>query len=234
MITDADCRPESGWMMKASEKFSDGFDLIFGIAPFYEFNSPVNKISCFENLKNSILSFGLAGKGIYYSAAARNFGFRRDSFEKIKGYSNTTETLSGDDDLLIREAVKNKLKIGILNSEGSKVYSKTKDTFREYFAQRSRHTKTSFYYLPGVQAVLGTWHLTNILLLFALLASLFNPVFIIPFAVKIIFDILISSKLQGIFGYRFKISEIFALQVTYEIFLIINFINAAFRKDKWQ
>ncbi len=234
MITDADCSPEKNWLLKASARFSEGYDLVFGIAPFHEENSAVNKISCFENLRSSILSFGLAGMGIYYSAAARNFGFRKDSFEKIKGYSNTTETLSGDDDLLIREAVKNNLKIGLMADEGSKVYSRTKDTFKEYFTQRSRHTKTSFYYLPGVQILLGLWHITNLILLFSIIVSPFNPVFIFPFMIKIISDIFIVIRLQRIFGYRFKISEVLVLQITYEIFLIINFINAALRKDRWR
>ena len=53
-----------------------------------------------------------------YCASARSFGFKKSSFEKIKGYSNTVETLSGDDDLLLREAVKNNLKVGAIFQPG--------------------------------------------------------------------------------------------------------------------
>ena len=234
MITDADCNPEKDWLIHASEKFSQGYDLVFGIAPFYEGTTVTNKISCFENLRNSILSFGLAGTGKYYTAAARNFGFRKDSFAKLKGYSNTAETLSGDDDLLIREAVKNKLKIGIMMSESSKVFSKSKDRIKDYFRQRSRHTKTSFYYLPGIKFLLALWHLTNLILLSALFLSFYNHVLIIFFLIKVFTDLFIVLKLQKIFGYGFKILDIFSLQIMYEVFLVINFINAAFRKDVWK
>ena len=118
LITDADCEPQKDWLKAYSNKFADGFEFIFGIAPFYREKSLVNRISCFENLRNSILTFFTANIGLTHSAAARNFGFKKTSFEKVGGYSKTTDTLSGDDDLLLREAVKNHLKIGTVTAKG--------------------------------------------------------------------------------------------------------------------
>ncbi len=234
MITDADCRPEEYWLQFAAQKFSEGYDFIFGVAPFYTDDSYANKISCFENLRNSILSFGLAGTGIYYSAAARNFGFKKESFVKIKGYSNTIETLSGDDDLLIREAVKNKLKIGMVTNAGSMVFSSAKKSLTEYFAQRSRHTKTSFYYLPKTKLILGLWHLSNLIMLGSVVFTFITPMFLIPFLLKLLTDIILIKNLQKTFGYNFGIMQIIILQITYEIILVINFLNAALRKDVWK
>ena len=88
--------------------------MLFGIAPFYQKKNLVNKISCFENLRSSVLSFSMASIGLPYTAAARNFGFSKNAFESLGGYSKTKDTKSGDDDLLLREAVKNKLKIGVV------------------------------------------------------------------------------------------------------------------------
>ena len=152
----------------------------------------------------------------------------------MQGYRNTIETLSGDDDLLIREAVKNNLKIGVMISEGSRVYSTAKQNIKEYFSQRARHTKTSFYYLPKIRFFLGLWHLTNILLTSSLLFAFLNPFLIIPFLIKIFIDLFIVKKLQAIFGFNFNVTEILALQFNYEIFLLINFFSAVFRKDKWK
>ncbi|HSP88366.1 MAG TPA: glycosyltransferase, partial [Ignavibacteriaceae bacterium] len=112
MITDADCIPEVNWLRIYSKIFSNGFDFIFGVAPFQLENSFINNLSGFENIRSSILTSSSAILGFPYSAAARNFGFKKSSFNKIKGFANTQETLSGDDDLLLREAVKNKMKIG--------------------------------------------------------------------------------------------------------------------------
>ena len=234
LITDADCRPQKEWLKFYSEGFMNGYDFIFGNAPFYRNGSFINKISCFENLRSSILTFFAAKVGFPYSASARNFGFKKSSFEKIKGYSNTTETLSGDDDLLLREAVKNNLKIGAIFNNGSFVYSSTKIKLMDYLNQRARHTKTSFYYLPDRQLFLSFWHLLNLFLLFSPVLIIFNTFFGSLFLLKLLIDSIIIKSLQNKFGYRFSILEILYLQMIYEVFLIVHFINAFFKKDKWK
>ena len=234
MITDADCKPETEWVKSFSEKFSDGFDFVFGIAPFYPTKSFVNRLAVFENLKSSILTFALANLGFPYSAAARSFGFSKNAFEKVKGYENTYETLSGDDDLLLREAVINKMKIGLVTDEKAFVFSSTKETFKDYFSQKVRHTKTSMHYLLTQKLILGFWHLLNLIMLVSPILIFVNILFIIPFLIKILSDEIIILLYQKKFGYKFKSSQIFAMQIIYEIMIVINFISALFRKDKWK
>ncbi len=233
MITDADCLVNSKWLNIYSEYFSNGYDFLFGIALFKQNNLLVNRISCFENLRNSILTFASAKIGIPYSASARNFGFRKSSFGKLNGYDNTTETLSGDDDLLLREAVKNKFKIGAIINKDASVLSCTKENFKEYFVQKSRHTKTSLHYLLRHKLLLGIWHILNLFFLFSMVLYFVNSIFIWLFILKILIDIILVLFMQKTFNYKFNIFEIFYLQILYEILLIINFLGALFRKDKW-
>ena len=187
-----------------------------------------------ENIRSSILTFTAAIIGIPYSAAARNFGFKKSSFEKIKGYSNTTETLSGDDDLLLREAVKNKMKIGFITKKESFVYSRTKSTLKEYLNQKARHTQTSLHYLTQHKLFLGFWHLLNLFFLFSPILIFVDSIFLSLFLIKIITDIVIVFNLQKYFGYNFNPVKIFYLQIMYEIFLIINFVNSLFGKSDWK
>lgn len=230
LITDADCNPQNNWLNGYSKKFQEGFDLLFGFAPFVQSKNVISKISCFENLRSTILTFVLAKIGLPYSAAARNIGFKKSSFEKIGGFSKTLETPGGDDDLLIREAVKNKLKIGIVNEKDSLVLTKSKETFKEYLSQKARHTKTSHHYLPEHKMILGSWHLFNILVLFSILLLPVNLFFVIPVLVKLSSDILVILNIQNMFHYKFKVHEIILQQVVYEVFLIINFLFS-FRKN---
>jgi poly-beta-1,6-N-acetyl-D-glucosamine synthase len=234
LITDADCIPQPDWIKKSSGKFSEGYDFIFGAAPFYIENSYINNLSSFENLRSNILTFAAAIIGFPYSAAARNFGFKKSSFQEIKGYSNTTETLSGDDDLLLREAVKNKMQIGILTGKESFVYSKTKNTLREYLNQKARHTQTSLHYLPRHKLFLGFWHLLNLFFLFSPILIFVDSIFISLFLIKIITDVIVVSNLQKYFGYNFNPVKIFYLQIAYEIFLIINFVNSLLGRSDWK
>jgi len=234
LITDADCVPSHNWLKASAGKFSGGYDFIFGVAPFYTENSFINNLSCFENTRSNILTFTAAIIGIPYSAAARNFGFKKSSYEKIKGYSNTAETLSGDDDLLLREAVKNKMRIGFLIGKDSFVYSKTKSKLSEYLNQKARHTQTSLHYLIQHKLFLGFWHLLNLLLLFSPILFFVDSIFFLFFIIKMIIDVIVVSNIQKYFGYNFNPLKIFYLQIIYEIFLIINFINALLGRSDWK
>lgn len=233
-ITDADCVPEANWLLGLSPKFNAGCDFVFGIAPFYQTNKLVNKVSCYENFRNSLLAISAANFGLAYTASARNFGFKKNAFEKIGGYKNTTETISGDDDLLLREAVKNGLKVCTLTSPGSYVYSKTKKTFKEYFSQRARHTQTSFHYPIKQKLFLTLWHLMNLTFVFSPAFIFINKIFILPFLIKVIFDTATAVIYQRKFGYRFLLFEVIYLQLIYEIFLIVHFIKAKFGKIEWK
>lgn len=234
LVTDADCSPQNNWLKSFAKKFQQGYHLLFGIAPFYQRNNFVNRISCFENLRGSILSFSMASLGLPYTAAARNFGFSKKTFESLGGYSRTKDTISGDDDLLLREAIKNRMKIGVVNETDSCVYSETKKTFKEYFRQRARHTQTSFHYLKRHQIILGFWHLLNLAFVFSSLLIFFNPLFVILLPSKLISDIVVVKLNQKIFGYRFSVLEIFYLQIFYEILLVFHFFNARFSEIRWK
>jgi len=234
LITDADCMPEKNWLLTYSQKFRREFDLLFGLSPFIQTKNIINKISCFENMRSSVLTFVLAKLGLPYSAAARNLGFKKSSFEKIGGFVNTIETQSGDDDLLIRESVKNKLKIGVVNSKNSSVFTNSKETLREYLNQKARHTKTSHHYLPIHKMILGLWHSANILLLFSILLLPVNILFLLPILIKLISDFIAAKVTQNKFHYSFSNQEIFVYQVFYEVFLVINFLSSLRKNIIWK
>jgi len=234
LITDADCRPGHNWLKSYSMKFEEGYDMLFGIAPFYQHQHLVNNISCFENLRSSILTFSMAAIGFPYSAAARNFGFTKRAFDSLEGYSKTNETKSGDDDLLLREAVKQNMKIGIVTEPDAFVYSETKKTFSEYLQQKARHTQTSFHYLKKNQLFLGFWHLLNLVFLLSPLIMFVNPIIGLLLPLKMMIDLIVVKSTQKKFSYKFSVVKILYLQIFYEIFLVIHFLNAKFTEIKWK
>jgi cellulose synthase/poly-beta-1,6-N-acetylglucosamine synthase-like glycosyltransferase len=234
LITDADCKPEKSWIKSFAAKFELGSEFIIGTAPLVQHKSIVNNFSCFENLRTLLLTLGMANIGMPYSAAARSFGFKKESFEKLSGYENTLDTISGDDDLLLREAVKHKMKINIVAEKDSFVYSEAPKSFSEYLMQKTRHIKTSFHYIFIHKVFLAVWHLINIFMLFSPLLMIISNKFLILFLVKIFGDIYLISSTKRYFNYKFNFFEIIFYQAIYEIFLIINFLNGSFRKVKWK
>lgn len=236
LITDADCQPSKEWIASFADKFSKRCELIFGIAPYNQEKSFVNFLTCFENLRNSILTFSLAKLGIPYSTAARSFGFTKSLYNNISGYKNTLETLSGDDDLFIREVVKfnKKTKIGFVVNPKSAVLTSTENSFKKYLDQKARHTTTSFHYLLQQKVILAVWHLLNLLLLISPVLVFIYQQIIFLIVIKLLFDFTIVLFFQKKFGYKFSFYNIFFLQVVYEFMLVIHFLNALFKDVKWK
>jgi len=234
VITDADCIPSEDWLNSFANKFAQNDDFVFGIAPYKQTKSLVNRIASFENFRAHIIMFAFAKLGFPYSAAARSFGFSKSAFEKIGGYKNTTETLSGDDDLLLREAVKNNLKIGLISSDSSFVFGETKQTVSEFITQKLRHTSTSYHYSFKNKVMLGLWHVSNIILLLSSFLIFFDSVFILPIFIKIIMDMFLLNSFQRNFGYKFNLLEMFLIQIIYELQLIYFFILAKNFSAKWR
>lgn len=234
VITDADCKPETNWLNSFAGALDYGYDFVFGAAPIQTGKTLVEKLSAFENLRNTYLTFAAVGLNIPYSAAARSFGFRKTSFERIGGYSSTTETLSGDDDLLLREAVKHKMQIGTVIEPDALVYSAAPKSFNEYFQQKHRHLQTSFHYLLKQKMFLGFWHLINLISLLSILLCFISPILALPFVVKVVYDLFIVIKYQQNLGQDFRFYEILYLQILFEVFVVVNFFNSLSGKTKWK
>jgi len=234
LITDADCQPDKNWIAAFAEKFSEGNDFVFGIAPYRKSKSFTNLITRFENLRAHILMFSFAKLGFPYSAAARSFGFSREAFLKISGYKNTTETIGGDDDLLLREAVKNKFSIGLVPDSSAFVFTDSKNDYKSYVKQKSRHTSTSLHYSFSIKFLLAIWHLLNISLLFSGFLIPFDSLFIFPFFIKLVIDLFMVNNFQNDFGYRINLFWVLVLQIIYEFNLIYFFISGVNFKTKWE
>lgn len=233
-ITDADCKPESDWLKSISKKISEGIDIVFGYSPLEKGVNFISKFSSFENLRNFILYFSFAGLNLPYSATARSFAFRKQAFNKLNGFNNITETLSGDDDLLIREAVKNKMKVSAFRFDNDLVYSLPANSLRDYLHRKSRHLKTSHHYLFRHKMLLAVWHLLNIISMYSVFMIPVSYLFVIPFSVKIMIDSALVLLIRKKLPHTFRLSEVIYLQFFFEIFLAINFINSIFNKDRWK
>ena len=234
VITDADCNPSSGWLKSYSAMFEKGNEFVFSPAPFYQEKNTINNVSCIENLRNQYLSFSLTRYKCPYTAAARNLGFSKEAFMRIGGFTNTLDSLSGDDDLLLREAVKNKLKVKAFFDKDALVYSFTKKNMGDYLNQRARHTQSSLHYLVRHKILLGFWHILNLFMFFSPVLMFINFDFIWAFLIKMITDTVIFHSVQKSFNYRFNTFQIFFLNMIYEIFIVLNFFNSFFRRVEWE
>ncbi|HOJ38542.1 MAG TPA: glycosyltransferase [Ignavibacteriales bacterium] len=234
LITDADCYAEKDWLISMSKAFSNGADIIIGKAPFFNNQNFIFKISIYENLKTFIVSHFAISLNLAYTATARNFGYTKDIYKQINGYRNTLDTISGDDDLFIREATKINAKIKGLYYNNSCVYSNSKATLKEYYLQKARHTSTSFHYLPKHQIFLLLWHFLSMQYILLSPFIFFNFNLIFPLIASLVSNQLISFIMQKELNYKYNYISIILYDFIYQINLIINIFTGYFYNNKWK
>lgn len=233
VITDADCIVNKNWLIELNNCINSGADFIIGISPFYQKNNFINKLSCFENLRTIIITVLSVTINLPFTATARNLCYKKSFYNSINGFNNLQNTLSGDDDLLLKAAIKKKLNIKVMNNKNSFVFSNTKNTFKEFINQKFRHTSTSFYYSFKQSIFPALWHLINLILFLSPILSIIDFIYIIPFFVKLIFDIFVILLKQKKYNYKFGIIEIIYLQFLYELLIIFKFPISYFYKKRW-
>jgi cellulose synthase/poly-beta-1,6-N-acetylglucosamine synthase-like glycosyltransferase len=235
LITDADCRPGEQWLKNAASAFACGDDFVIGLAPYRNEAGFTRGFFCYEQFAASLLYISAAQAGIPYSAAARNFGFRRDAFNKIGGYGATLQTIGGDDDLLLQNARRMHMRIGMIPCGANSLpVSFSPTSITEYFRQKGRHTQTSNYYSAKSLLFLLLNHAVQFFALFGILLTPWSAAFIPVLLVKVGGDILLSLQFSPEFGYHWTIWRTIFYVFMYELVLPIHYIYSLFRKDSWR
>ncbi len=232
-ITDGDCSPEEDWLINVSEVL-DKYDIAFGAAPLIPNDTFVSRFASYEALRSQVVNLISLMLHIPVSATGRNFAFRKNAFYDLGGYESTMDKISGDDDLLIREALKHGKKIGFINPKGGKVFSGTVTSWKEFFKQKSRHVSTSHNYLFMQKLLLGVWFISNLLIFYSAFLFPLNMFFLFPLLLKLRIDISIAKQYALFSQHKFSIVEVIIFEFLYNLIVPINFINSFFYNDKWK
>lgn len=234
LITDADTQPANKWISEFANHFSSGKDVVIGLTYLKSSGGIANTLARFEHLRNKMLITALGQIGIIFSASASSMGFSKSIFKEADGYKNTLETISGDDDLLLRETIKNNARIGFILCKDALVTTTTIISFKEYLKQKARHISTSNYYLLKHKILLAGWYFSNIAMLLSPFYLFVSDYLIIPFLIKILLDIIIVISKQRDFNYSFGLVQVIFYQILHEVFIVINYFNATFGKITWK
>lgn len=235
IITDADCLPDPEWLNAVNAAINDKYEIFFGIAPYIITASFRNNYFCFEQFINSSMYITAGKINSPYSAAARNFGFKKSAYYDLGKFDSTLQATGGDDDLLLQKAVKEGKNVGLIKYlPESYPYSHAPTTFANYFYQRARHVETSHSYDLKSKLVLAVFHILGFASLFSLVLIPFSLWYIFPFASRLLVDSLLVLIFGKIHGYTFKLLMVPLFSIMYEILIPINIINSFFLKRKWK
>ncbi len=232
-VTDADCRPEKEWLKMISDHLSAGFDLVFGAAPLLHTEGIAGRLALFDNLHTHALMFLFAYAGMPVSGTARSMAYRKTLLEKIGGYQKTAVTLSGDDDLVLKESVNKGFKPIYFIDNASFVWSEGKTTFGELFRQKQRHLSTSIHYSPLKMILLSLYHISNLLVIilpFIHLSVEWGIILLLKISTDLLINLLFRKKLDS----KLQLHELLFYQYLWEFINPAWFISGNLKKTVWR
>lgn len=177
LLTDADCYPTSrNWIKTMVSGL--GQQKIMGIAyvPFDKRPTFLNKFLRYDKIYIAIQYLSFALSGMPYMGAGANLIYRKELFFKSNGFKKHAHVASGDDDLFVSE-VANKENLAIVLHPDSFIYCEPKETFPQFYHQKSRHISTSWHYKFHHQILLGILAQSHFWLYIFAIIALFHPVY---------------------------------------------------------
>jgi cellulose synthase/poly-beta-1,6-N-acetylglucosamine synthase-like glycosyltransferase len=157
LFTDADCEVESQWISGMRNAFSNGADLVLGVAPLRTHGGILGLLQQYETLTTALQYTGAAGWGMPYMGVGRSIGYTKGLYNQIDGFKIHQNRLSGDDDLLVNQA-QNLAKTAVVHRKGSWAWSVAPRTWMEWFRQKMRHHSAASAYSVASKLILGCLH----------------------------------------------------------------------------
>jgi hypothetical protein len=157
LLTDADCVPASEhWIDMMQNAYNEDTEIVLGYGAYIKHNGFLNKLIRFETFHTALQYFSYALAGLPYMGVGRNLSYKKNVFNRNKGFSSINHLPSGDDDLFINQvATKSNTKI-VINKEAHTL-SEPKKTFSDWIKQKNRHYTTAKYYKPKFKLLLSLY-----------------------------------------------------------------------------
>lgn len=222
LFTDADCKPLSNrWISEMSRHFSNTNEIVLGYGGYKKIpGSFLNTLIRFETVFTAMQYFSFAIIGKPYMGVGRNLAYRKETFFKVKGFTEHMNVASGDDDLFINQAA-NSYNTTICIDPASFTESIPKQNFRAWFDQKRRHITTSKYYKSNFKILLGLFYMSQFLfwaLAFTLLILSFQWKLVLAIFLLRLLLVYIS---YGLSAKKFKALDTLLFLPILELFLII-------------
>lgn len=157
-LTDADCRPEPGWLRAMERAHGNNAVIVAGYGPYARRTSVLNTLVRYETLATAMMTAGAIGLGCPYMAVGRNLSYSKKIFANLRNQARGQNLLSGDDDLFVQEAAQSGFGVRYVLDPESFVVSDAPESFRTWIHQKRRHLSASRSYRISAISLLAAFH----------------------------------------------------------------------------
>jgi cellulose synthase/poly-beta-1,6-N-acetylglucosamine synthase-like glycosyltransferase len=166
LFTDADGRPQSGWVTQMISYFNEDIGMVIGYAP-YTTAAPqdgiVHKLLALEYFTHAAVAAASSGIGIPVTCVGTNMAYRKHVYLQLGGFGKYKNYPSGDDDLFLqRVRDETKWNISYAGAPDTHVYNDPPDNWKKFYNQRLRYASKGFFYNWKLISVLVAFYLLNL------------------------------------------------------------------------
>ena len=154
----------------------------------------------------------------------RNLAYTRACFTATKGFASHIRQLSGDDDLLVQDAVRYGQRIAVMADPSAHTISEPAATWRAWWRQKRRHLSAGRAYRLADRLRVGTFLLANMLFYLAAIVLLFSLNNWIPLVVILAFRTLLVSVVYARLSRRLDQSIIVGLLPVLDVVYFFQYL----------
>ncbi len=183
LFTDADCIPATNqWLRYMQRGFHKPADVVLGYSAYAAESGFLNKLIRFETFLTGAQYLSFAWRGYPYMGVGRNLGYTRQVFQLTKGFASHIRSLSGDDDLLVQDAVARGARVAVVADAGAHTLSEPAQTWGQWWRQKRRHLSAGSRYRWSDRLRIGTFIGVNLLFYGTTIGLLFSRPDWVPLA----------------------------------------------------
>lgn len=237
-VTDADCKVPKNWLNLISTQFNNNTSLLIGSV---KLSSKGGLFGAFQELDMFALqgfTFGSLNYNNPILINAANMVFSKPDY--LNHYPlETDKTPSGDDMFLLEQFKRHKKNIkGLLHTDFI-VNTKSENTLREFFNQRTRWaSKNKHYKDKWIQYFGALMFLTNLCFIFIYLQLIFveqnRGVYIILMLTKWLIDFILLFLVSSFFKRRKVLTYFLPVQLVYPLYILVIGVLSTFLKIRWK
>ncbi|GAC1594602.1 MAG: glycosyltransferase [Hymenobacter sp.] len=242
LFTDADCIPATNqWLRLLQRGFTQGAgaELVVGFSAYTEAPGFLNKLVRYETLLTAAQYLSFAWRGWPYMGVGRNLAYTRDCFTATKGFASHIRQLSGDDDLLVQDAVRAGQRVAVVADPPAHTLSEPATTWAAWWRQKRRHLSAGRAYRLADRLRVGTFLVANMLFYLATVVLVFSPNNWIPLAVVCALRTVVVSAAYARLSRRLNqpviVGLLPVLDVVYFLQYLVLGISLAFNRTlRWK
>lgn len=241
--TDADCRPEKGWLSMIRNEFCDqDLGFLSGPAPLIDHPSEIQRAFELDSLSQDAFSGGGMSQNRVLSCTGRNMAYRRLVFDEVQGYDEIRHFPSGDDDLLLQKIASNtSWKIRYLPHPDMVVASSPPQTLKQFVRQRLRFASkgSAYYHLTTtntLRIILPLLWVVNLAVVWSIIRFIgsASPGWLLIWIVKTTADGVLSGLHSAKLNRSFPIQTLLWVSVIHPLYVVVFGLLGSLVKVQWK